>query len=321
MKHSIFSAALLTIWLSGHAYHIVVKTDSAQVVPTVTLIESIRELSKNSSEKAIIGEMISIKLKTLPEGDTLFIYINGLKVDTPLTKVNMRVDEFEKTIAFTLDENFERTAAQFIKTQSSDKISVPVLLSLRSPYGSYIAKTDKPFNIEIRQEINSAWVWVIVIIILFLITAGFMNNILKDDRNLYYSLGRTQLFYWTILFAGCYLYIWYETDSLADITNSALIILGISASTTAASKILENENKIAPPVGAKSDGWFKDILSDGSSINIQRFQSVIFNVVFGIIFIQKATSTLVIPSFDTNALLLMGISSGTYAGLKITEAK
>src|SRR6185312_15189885 len=101
-------------------------------------------------------------------------------------------------------------------------------------------------------------------------------NILKDDNNLYYSLGRTQLFYWTLLVLIAYLSICFKTDTLPDLPLSVLAILGISVSTTAISKLVENKNKDIVPIdkNAKSEGFFFDILSDGSSINIQRFQNV-----------------------------------------------
>src|SRR5207247_563920 len=86
-------------------------------------------------------------------------------------------------------------------------------------------------------------------------------------------------------------------------------------------KLIENKTKevVKLDPNARSEGFLIDILSDGSSINIHRFQNVVFNLVFGLIFIQKTISTHLLPSFDDNVLLLLGISSGAYAGLKITE--
>jgi hypothetical protein len=135
-------------------------------------------------------------------------------------------------------------------------------------------------------------------------------------------LSRTQLFYWSLLIVFAYLYISFTTGTLPLIPGSILAIVGIGVATTAATRVIENRNKDGVPIdeSATSDGFLLDILSDGSSINIQRFQSVIFNLFFGIIFIQKALGTHLMPQFEDNVLLLLGISSGTYAGLKITEA-
>ena len=179
----------------------------------------------------------------------------------------------------------------------------------------------KKIVLLVKPLVNTAYGWVAVVILVLLTIIGLLNNILKDDNNLYYSLSRAQLFYWTLLFVFCYLFIWFQTGSLPDVTSSALVILGISAGTTAAGKVIENQSKLKVEIdpNAKSEGFFMDILSDGSSINIHRFQNIVFSVVFGIIFLQRSVSAYSMPSFDENVLLLMGLSSGTYAGLKITE--
>jgi hypothetical protein len=89
----------------------------------------------------------------------------------------------------------------------------------------------------------------------------------------------------------------------------------------ATGKVIENDQKTKTEIDpkARSDGFFHDILSDRSSINIQRLQNVLFNILFGLIFIQKTVSSNLLPDFDNNILLMMGISAGTYAGLKATE--
>jgi hypothetical protein len=78
-----------------------------------------------------------------------------------------------------------------------------------------------------------------------------------------------------------------------------------------------------------SDNFFLDILSDENGVSIHRFQSVIFNLVFGIWFILKvihnidsiADPSAVMPVLTDNNLILIGLSSGTYAALKATENK
>jgi hypothetical protein len=176
-------------------------------------------------------------------------------------------------------------------------------------------------NLVLKQKIKPAWAWIMFVILVMLTALALYKNVLKDDNNLYYSLGRVQLFYWTMLFVVCYIFLCFSTNTLPDIPTSTLIILGISIGTTAAAKIVDNEDKRKVKIDpdAKSEGFIMDILSDGTSINIHRFQNVIFHLVFGLIFIQKAISTSQIPDFDDTILLLLGISSGAYATLKITE--
>lgn len=82
-----------------------------------------------------------------------------------------------------------------------------------------------------------------------------------------------------------------------------------------------------------SEGFWLDILSDKYGVSIHRFQAFVFNLVFGVWFIYKTAVNLkgitvdstiskinaVIPVIGTNNLILLGLSAGTYAALKITE--
>ena len=66
-----------------------------------------------------------------------------------------------------------------------------------------------------------------------------------------------------------------------------------------------------------------DILSDDAVpgaqriITFHRFQIVVSTLVLGMIFLSNVLSDLVMPTFDSSVLVLMGISSGTYLGFKL----
>jgi hypothetical protein len=62
-----------------------------------------------------------------------------------------------------------------------------------------------------------------------------------------------------------------------------------------------------------------DILSDDHGVNFHRFQMAAWTFVLGIIFIQQVYKGLAMPDFDVTLLGLMGISAGTYLGLKTTS--
>jgi hypothetical protein len=68
-----------------------------------------------------------------------------------------------------------------------------------------------------------------------------------------------------------------------------------------------------------SHGFFDDILSDVDGICLHRFQTVVWTVVMGGIFVSEVMSSGEMPEFDGNTLALLGISSGTYLGFKIPE--
>jgi hypothetical protein len=283
-------------------------------------IERITNLNLNQppGDSATIKDIIAIKLITQkPISTFTTLYADGIKINNLKP---WKVSESEKIVFFKLNDSLEHLLLRFTESKSGEKNILAVIFSVGTDTES-LAKAKDPIYIEVNQHINPGWVWVMTILFLGLIFAAIKYNALKDDNNLYYSLSRTQLFYWTILFVFSYLYICFGTGSLPDIPGSILIILGISIGTTAATKVIENRPGAVVVIDpkAKSEGWFMDILSDGTSINIQRFQNVIFNLVFGIIFIQRTVTTNVLPAFDDNVLLLLGISSGAYAGLKLTE--
>lgn len=70
---------------------------------------------------------------------------------------------------------------------------------------------------------------------------------------------------------------------------------------------------------AVSQGFFLDILSDHTGISFSRFQIVMWTLVLAAIFCVEVYENLLMPTFNTTLLALMGISSGTYLGFKIPE--
>ncbi len=296
-----------------------INADSEPTVP-LTPIEKVGD-AIHGDDTVKIGQVIAIKLKTdrdMKSFDALFI--NGFRVNATYEDTS----DIEKIVFYEVDNRFLDVVEQFMERSSRSRSVIPITVSLGSsdPKIKNPLTTSRIFYLEVKPKISNIYVFVVIALgALGMIALALYKNVLKDDNNLYYSLGRSQLFYWTVLFVAGYIYIWYQTDVLPDLTESMLVILGISIGTTALGKVVENNTKGKVPIdaAAKSEGWFIDILSDSSSINIQRFQSVLFNFVFGGIFLQRCISNHVLPEFDTNMLLLMGISSSTYAGLKVTE--
>jgi hypothetical protein len=267
-----------------------------------------------------LNEVIGIKINTT-KPITFFntLYLNGIRIEQMKP---WKISQPEQTVFFKIDGGVSDLTAQFIGKKATNNNVIPAYFSVGNETEA-VPTMQTPVFLLIKQKIKTLWVWLMLTILLILTVVSLRKNILKDDNNLYYSLGRTQLFYWTLIFAVCYLILCFRTDTLPDIPRSVLIILGISVATTAAAKVIENKVndtvKIDPD--AKSEGFLYDILSDGTSINVQRFQNVVFNLAFGLIFIQRTFTTQMLPSFDDNVLLLLGISSGAFAGLKITEAQ
>jgi hypothetical protein len=62
-----------------------------------------------------------------------------------------------------------------------------------------------------------------------------------------------------------------------------------------------------------------DILSDANGVSFHRFQMAAWTVVLGVIFILQVYKVLAMPTFDGSLLALLGISAGTFLGLKVPE--
>jgi hypothetical protein len=69
----------------------------------------------------------------------------------------------------------------------------------------------------------------------------------------------------------------------------------------------------------QSEWWFTDILSDAEGVSFHRFQLLSWTIVLGAIFAVGAYRDLAMPVFDTTLMGLLGLSAGTYLGLKIPE--
>jgi len=145
-----------------------------------------------------------------------------------------------------------------------------------------------------------------------------------DSRS--YSLSKTLMFYWTVIVFLSICYIAIVSDNLPEIDRGVLILLGIVAGTTTAGAVIDTDQSNTPGIVRTQDvdpsvGFLTDILSDKQGISVSRFQTVIFNLIYGFGFIGIVISQQVLFDFPANTLMLLGISSGAYALLKIPENK
>lgn len=88
-----------------------------------------------------------------------------------------------------------------------------------------------------------------------------------------------------------------------------------------ATKTAEHVDKLSQlhKMNNESEHFLQDILSDANGVSFHRFQMLAWTVVLGIIFVGQVYKVLAMPEFSETLLSLMGISAGTYLGLKIPE--
>jgi hypothetical protein len=77
---------------------------------------------------------------------------------------------------------------------------------------------------------------------------------------------------------------------------------------------------------AKRGQLLLDLLSEedasadqGRVIAFHRFQIVVWTLILGVVFVSEVLTKLTMPVFDTTLLTLIGISSGTYLGFKVSH--
>jgi hypothetical protein len=143
-----------------------------------------------------------------------------------------------------------------------------------------------------------------------------------------YSLARMQSAFWFFLILWGYLLISILVSSNVDIPSSCLWLMGIAAGTFVGAEVIDNGKRNpasastgtgSAPVGQPSQGLIRDLLSDSTGVAFHRFQMMVWTVVLGGVFAIQVWNQLAMPDFDSTLLGLMGVSSGTYLGLKLPE--
>jgi hypothetical protein len=154
-------------------------------------------------------------------------------------------------------------------------------------------------------------------------------------RDLPYSLSRFQFLFWLLIIFASIIHIWCITDSLTNPTGTVLLLLGISGGTFYVGRLIDKKQvdptSVVPVKTAtecvtefvdknlRTKGFMRDVLNDGKGISLHRLQLVMFTIFLGIYFIWEVVYGLKLPQFSDTMMTLMGISSGTYAGMKTSE--
>jgi len=157
----------------------------------------------------------------------------------------------------------------------------------------------------------------------FVRTSTILRDPGPDGSQGMFSLSRSQGALWFFVILAAYLFIGIVTGDFNDSINStAVILLGIGAGTVLGSAAVDANKKAAgtAPMTGKSNGYFDDILSDANGISFHRFQMAAWTIVVGIIFVLEVYRNLAMPIFNSTLMGLLGLSAGTYLGLKIPEA-
>ncbi len=155
-----------------------------------------------------------------------------------------------------------------------------------------------------------------------------------------YSYSRTQAMFWTAIVLFCFIWACGVNNGVTiDFNKTCLILLGIGATTTIMARFIDNKDLNDAQILNRhqeinpSRGFFWDILNDGNTYSIHRFQAFVLNLVYGIVFVNEFFANIdmyaknaeftcnIFPQFDEFSLGLLGISAATYITIKKTENK
>lgn len=265
----------------------------------------------------------------------IVLFLDGRPVPTAVPYPP--VDPLTNTLNFQLER---KEASRSVWTHLLGRPSfadrvVPVSVGLLDEY-------PVPSEQTVRLHvIPQHWFWTWTAILLMLLAAfvalAVKSDVLRDTgpatgaMRKPYSLAKLQAAWWFFLILTSYLFIGLVTgDYNTSITSTVLSLMGISAATAVGSSVIDagagNSNPgaaAAPPAAppATRGRWWLDIVSDTNGVNFHRFQMAAWTAVLGVIFVHDVYVSLAMPEFDNTLLGLLGISSGTYLGLKVTTEK
>lgn len=170
-----------------------------------------------------------------------------------------------------------------------------------------------------------ALIFLVVTLVLFLWLAK-KSEMIRDSgpkpkapQRRPYSLARVQTAWWTFLVLWAFVFIALLLGTLPTIPPTLLGLMGIAAGTFLGAELIDSNSERRPPAPRASQDFLKDVLSEQSGVAFHRFQMFVWTFILGVMFVIKVWGTLSMPEFDATLLGLMGISNGTYLGMKFPE--
>lgn len=190
----------------------------------------------------------------------------------------------------------------------------------------------KPSRLEWAASIGVAAV--LMACFIFLVKRSHMLT--EPPNHHSYSLGRTQMAWWTVLTVWGFFFI-YEYTGTVNLTTSVVVLMGISSATALGAVLIDkrkddNQDKLWTSSGTEAQGSVKidkrdyflaKLLSDpGDPLNdysLHRVQIFCWNLVMSYVFLRSVVISYTMPEFDNTLLGLMGLSSAAYLGFKREE--
>ncbi|MBE9665716.1 hypothetical protein [Mucilaginibacter boryungensis] len=268
----------------------------------------------------------------------LVLYADGIALKGVTSDLfnNIRKGEFKATdtetwVTFRLKQDTSTKAAwdnlyKLADSWYSSKLQVHLTMAWEGMLPVKVNRNDLPntkvtivyFHMSTFVILSILYLGLIILILVLAVN----SDILKEAPKGAYSMAQTQLAYWTVLIIGGFIYSLALTGIPSTLNSSILLLLGISLATNGTATYIDYFQK--KQLGAtykakKSKSFFNDILGDGQSMNMQRFQIFAWNLVLGGYFIIFVINNKTMPVIPDVLLTLAGVSSLGYVAAKPTE--
>jgi len=302
-----------------------------QPVPEIIKIRSDNRLRAGNT--VLFGDHIIFTVKNLPvflkqmdsclaggKPDSVcpvILYINGMPADDIHAH---NIDKTAGTISFELSRK-----SKALQRFHFDLIwsSIPVSFSFGLKEASPVKIPPTLRKTDLKYLANGSLITMVSMVILMFVTFWWLvlktNLIRITHSNSKFSLGLAQLLFWVFMVAFSFCYIYITTDEMYPITGSVLVLLIISLGTSGGSRLVDRARDPKRMYESASVSFIKDILSDDAGYSVHRLQMAIWTVILGCVFTYQVIVKQAMPQFDPNLLMLMGISSTGYIGLKAIE--
>ncbi|MHB8905475.1 MAG: hypothetical protein ACYC4T_14000 [Melioribacteraceae bacterium] len=280
------------------------------------------------------------KLLQTTKGKSPVLFINGI----PLADCrSLIVDVNRKELRFFLKRTDSSKAVWNTILGKPNALTKFVTLSVGPKDGPPIPSNENKFTLIVIRGWQF-WVFLPFFLVFLLVIYLLFRktNLLRDSPTVNvpesmkrtFSLSRSQILFWTVLVLVSFVFIWVSTGDINTITDSVLILIGISSATALGARAIDSTNAAnksaidaqdqtikadATKYDTTSGSYWKDLLGGNSDDGIHRLQIVVWTLVLGIIFVCSVWSDLTMPDFNGTLLTMMGISSGTYIGFKMKE--
>ncbi|MEO8446402.1 MAG: hypothetical protein ABI528_02845 [bacterium] len=186
--------------------------------------------------------------------------------------------------------------------------------------GKIISSSGIPVNIQFYEmyRLLLAWLALIIFWVIIIVWVKDKKLIMQktaagDEQE---SLGKFFALMWTGVIASIYLFFYILASQIPEILGSTLVLLGITLGTSVVGSTQKPKKEPLNKLNEEGRGFVYQILNgeDGPSIN--RFQALVFNIIFLVIFISYAAALWEFYQFNEYQLGLLGIANGAFLGFK-----